>query len=276
MKIAAVLTCFNRKEKTLNCIKKLMNQRRDIDIYVCDDGSTDLTSEAIQELYPEVKIIKSTGGLFWSKGMFQAMKAAVVNNYDFYLMVNDDVDFYDSMLDIMLNSYKISSENCAIVGSTQSVISKDLTYGGSVLKTKWNINKKMLLKPNGEIQKCDFANWNCFLIDNFTVDHVGLIDNKYEHGIGDFDYSCQMKKKEIPIYIATDYVGICERNPIKNTFQDHTLSINKRLSLLLSAKGLPIKSYMRFYWKNYKLIGVPFCSWMYLKMIMLIFLKQKS
>lgn len=274
MKIAAVLTCFNRKDKTLNCITKLMQQYKAIDIYVCDDGSTDHTSEAIKKIYPNVKIIKSNGGLFWSKGMFQGMKAAVTKDYDFYLMVNDDVDFYDNMLEIMLNSYESANGNCGIVGSTQSSFSKKLTYGGSVLKTKLNINKKFLLSPTGKVQKCDFANWNCFLIDKFTIDNVGLIDNAYEHGIGDFDYSCRMKRKNIPMYVATDYIGTCERNPIKNTFGDNELSIKKRLSLLLSAKGLPIKSSFRFYWKNYRIIGVPFLLWMYLRILLSISLNK--
>ncbi|MGG3625216.1 glycosyltransferase family 2 protein [Bacillus gobiensis] len=270
MKIAAVLTCFNRKSKTLNCIKKLNQQYQNIDIYVCDDASTDFTSEAIEKEYPKVRIIKSNGGLFWSKGMYQGMKSAILEDYDFYLMVNDDVDFYDNMLKTMINSYMLANHSCGIVGSTKSANSDKLTYGGSILQEKWNINKKTLLNPNRNIQQCDFANWNCFLIDRSTIETVGLIDNKYEHGTGDFDYSCRMNKKGIPIYVATDYIGTCDRNTLVNTFSDNNLSRRKRISLLVSKKGLPIKSSFRFYWKNYKLIGIPFWVWMYLRVLMLI------
>jgi GT2 family glycosyltransferase len=267
VKIAAVFTCFNRKSKTLNCIKKLNRQYKNIDIYVCDDASTDSTIEAIVREYPEVKLIKGNGSLFWSKGMFQGMKSAILGDYDFYLMVNDDVDFYDNMLEIMINSYMIANRSCGIVGSTKSSESEILTYGGSILKYKWNINKKNLLQPNGNIQKCDFANWNCFLIDRSVIKSVGLIDKKYDHGVGDFDYSCMMKKNGIPIYVATDYIGTCERNSPINTYSDNQLSRRKRISLLLSHKGLPLKSYFHFYWKNYKFTGIPFILWMYLRIM---------
>jgi GT2 family glycosyltransferase len=275
LKIAAIFTCFNRRSKTINCIEKLNRQFQPIDIYVCDDGSTDFTSETIEKDFPEVTVIKSNGGLFWSKGMYQGMRMAVLKDYDYYLLVNDDVDFYDNMLETMLNSYKMSRSSCGIVGSTRSTDSNETTYGGRMLQQKWNINKKILLEPNSNIQECDFANWNCFLIDRNIIKSIGLVDNKYEHGVGDFDYSCRMSKKKIPLYVATEYIGTCDRNSTKNTYCDNQLSIRKRISHLLSPKGLPIKSYSRFYWKNYKLLGIPFGAWMYMKILILIYQGKK-
>jgi glycosyltransferase involved in cell wall biosynthesis len=50
--IAVLMTCFNRKEKTLCCIESLFAQENmpTFDLYVCDDASTDGTSEAILEM----------------------------------------------------------------------------------------------------------------------------------------------------------------------------------------------------------------------------------
>ncbi|MEK3885272.1 glycosyltransferase family 2 protein [Paenibacillus sp. PL2-23] len=275
MKIAAILTCYNRRDATINCIKKLKQQYKKIDIYVCDDASTDLTSETIKGTFPDVTLIESKGDLYWSKGMYLGMESAKSKKYDFYLMINDDVDFYDEMLETMLTAYKLANRRCGIVGSTRSVDTNELTYGGSILVNKLNINRKKLLTPNGKIQKCDFANWNCFLIDRITIERVGLIDNYYEHALGDYDYSCRMKKHDIPIYVAGNYVGTCERNPISNTYRDSKLSRKKRTSLLLSIKGLPIKSTFRFYYRNYNIIGVPFFIWIYLRIFMSIIFKRE-
>ena len=51
-KVLAVFTCFNRKEKTLFCIKSLkdMNPGLDLDFIAVDDGSTD-TSAEICDIY---------------------------------------------------------------------------------------------------------------------------------------------------------------------------------------------------------------------------------
>ena len=68
--IGVVITCYNRKEKTLASLKKLINQEDvdslDINIYLVDDGSTDGTSEAVKKNFPQVNIIKGDGTLFWN------------------------------------------------------------------------------------------------------------------------------------------------------------------------------------------------------------------
>ena len=45
MKIVVVFTCFNRKEKTLKCVERLIegNKRIDFKFIIVDDGSTDGT-----------------------------------------------------------------------------------------------------------------------------------------------------------------------------------------------------------------------------------------
>ena len=67
-RIAVLLTCFNRKEKTLACLDALFKQAlpADVDIlaYLVDDASTDGTSEAVRQTYPQVKIFSCHGNLF--------------------------------------------------------------------------------------------------------------------------------------------------------------------------------------------------------------------
>ena len=85
MRIAAIITCHNRKEKTLVCLKSLFQIIQNIDVFLTDDGSTDGTSEAVKKIYPQVNIIQGDGNLFWSRGMYIAWKEAVKGGYDYYL-----------------------------------------------------------------------------------------------------------------------------------------------------------------------------------------------
>ena len=71
--IAAVMTCHNRKNKTLACLEKLINQD-DIDninlnIFLVDDGSIDGTGKAVKKNFPQVNLITGDGTLFWNGGM---------------------------------------------------------------------------------------------------------------------------------------------------------------------------------------------------------------
>ena len=64
-KILAIFTCFNRKEKTLSCIKGLLEENPGIslDFLAVDDKSTDGTAEALEQMEC-VTMLYGTGGLY--------------------------------------------------------------------------------------------------------------------------------------------------------------------------------------------------------------------
>ncbi len=67
---------FNRKDKTIECLRRLYNQLpiKDyiVDVYLTNDGCTDGTPEAVKQLFPQVHIIDGDGSLFWNRGMYIA------------------------------------------------------------------------------------------------------------------------------------------------------------------------------------------------------------
>jgi len=71
--IAVLLTCLNRKHKTFACLETLFSQvlpaNVDISAYIVDDASTDGTSDAVRQTYPQVKIFSGDGNLFGNGGM---------------------------------------------------------------------------------------------------------------------------------------------------------------------------------------------------------------
>lgn len=249
MRLAIMFTCFNRKEKTLRCIESLYKQRNipQFDLYVCDDNSSDSTVEAIREKFPNTIILKGSGSLFWTRGMYKVMKAANEVGYDYYLMVNDDVEFIDTM---WISMYEPFSEyrTLGVVGCTLSQSTLKQTYGGSkFFKDRWNYYIGPMLAPaEGYFVECDLANWNCFLISQEVVKRVGIIYPVYEHAMGDFDYSFRMRRKNIKIVLAKQFVGYCETNGIEGSFKDSTLPRKTRLKKLFQPNGLPIKSWFYF------------------------------
>ena len=65
MKITVLFTCFNRKEKTMECVKRLVEGNKNIqfDFVIVDDGSTDGTAETLAaSAYAEqLKVIETAG-----------------------------------------------------------------------------------------------------------------------------------------------------------------------------------------------------------------------
>ena len=243
MSVAIMMCCYNRKEKTRACLESILqqihgNRNLDFDLYVYDDHSTDGTVEMIKSKYPQVTIFEGKGNAYWCKSMHYLMHYTE-NKYNYYLMVNDDVEFYQNAIQIVFESYEKIGRSCGIVGACQSKITGEYTYGG-------RDERQELVLPAEEPQTCSIAEWNCFFIDNEVIAKVGIIDGKYQHACGDYDYSFRMIQKHVPIYVATGYVGACEKNSYKGTCSDISLTRWIRFKKLLSPKGLPFYSLLRF------------------------------
>src|ERR1044072_5261743 len=103
-KIAVLLTCFNRKEKTLTCLDALkkaigaLSFDVSVAIYLVDDGSTDGTAASVLSRFPEVNLIHGSGNLFWAGGMRLAWETALKAEMDYFLLLNDDTYLYESSL----------------------------------------------------------------------------------------------------------------------------------------------------------------------------------
>lgn len=232
MKVAILLTVHNRKEKTLSCLNKLYSQLPisgyEMEVYLTDDGSTDGTAKAVIQQFPQIRIIKGDGNLFWNRGMLKAWSEAAKIDYDFYLWLNDDTILYKNALMILLTS-ATEKQNSIIVGSTNSLHNGSTTYGGYV-------NNKRL-SPNDKLQECDYFNGNCVLIPRIIYQTIGKLDAFFRHGFGDFEYGLRAKKKGFKSYITPSFIGTCERNPSYIKWLDTQVKLKNRLKFMYSPLG---------------------------------------
>ena len=133
--IAALITSFNRREKTLTCIKNLLEQEAfpdlKLSIYLVDDNSSDGTTEAVRSQYPFVNITKGNGQLFWAGGMRTAWREALKQKekFDYYLLVNDDTFLFKNALKNLFEDKKRVGENAILVGSIKDPVTGNFSYG---------------------------------------------------------------------------------------------------------------------------------------------------
>lgn len=235
-RIAALLTCYNRKDKTLQCLKKLYNQKGLnnhflIDTYLVDDGSTDGTGKAVQEHFPQIKVISGNGNLYWNRGMFTAWKFAALKNYDFYLWLNDDTDLFGTAINELISVANLTSSKAIICGCIESPSVKgELTYGGA----KFSEKACLPVQPSGKLEECDLIHGNCVLIPSHVYEKVGNLDWQFTHAIGDHDYGLRAKKAGIKIFITTGFVASCARNDNLPIWCQPKVEFIKRLKNLYS------------------------------------------
>lgn len=240
VKIAVLITCYNRRDTTLKCLKALYQQEIAFDVYLTDDGSTDGTTEAVKTYYPDVKILQGNGSLFWGGGTRLAFAEALKAGYDYYIWLNDDALLKPSALGTLLNTHQELALqgkcNSIVAGSMQDPVTGNVSYGGKV-KNSWRPLKFKVLNPTQEIQECETINGNLVLIPHSVANLLGNIDVSFPHTLGDLDYGLRARKLGCSVWIAPNYLGTCARNPLKNTWQDTSLPLNQRLHDLFNLKG---------------------------------------
>lgn len=249
--IAVLLTVFNRKEKTLQCLSNLFNQEipqgYSLDVYLTNDGCTDGTPQAVKELFPQVKIIDGDGNLFWNRGMWTAWDAASkAKDYDFYFWLNDDTFLYDEAVLKLVNTSIKYEDKAIIVGVTESLDKTHTTYGG-------RIPKKGIPEVNGEESKCVSFNGNIVLIPKYVYDSIGKMDPYYSHSYGDFDYGFTATKYNVAIYQTGTYLGACDEHPTLSTWCNPEVPLRKRWMALHRPNGQPPKEVFHF---ESKFLGV--------------------
>ncbi len=212
MNIAYLITTYNRKENTLNCLKELYAldypEGINFEIYLTDDFSTDGTFEAISSLYPQVHLSKSSGNLYWNRGMLNSWRKAIERTkYDAYVWVNDDNHLYKNAFIELYNCASEMDFQAVVCGCFCDPHTKEFTYGG---KDKQGIP----IYPNKSIQKIYLMNGNFVLVPSFVVDKIGLLDSRFIHIKGDYDYGLMALENNISVVSTTQYVGESKKNPI--------------------------------------------------------------
>jgi len=255
--IAVLITCHNRKDHTLDCIGRLVAQRHsnelDFKIFLVDDGSRDGTSFAVQRRYPSVHILHGDGSLYWAGGMRMAMAAAMRENFDFLLWLNDDTKLDPDAVECLLQTYSELEAKCQsppiIVGSIRDPVTGELSYGGSVHASRWHPLRFSQIMPASEPQKCDVFNGNCVLLPRRAVDLVGDLHPKLVHAGADYAYGLRASRRGVSSWISPGYFGECPKNSLRGTWMDLTLPLWQRYKRLFDVKGQPPMSRLIYYFE---------------------------
>lgn len=246
IKIATIITCFNRKDKTIRClnclfasIDKYNEKKRDsqiqLAIYLTDDGCTDGTADAVREVckHHELHIIKGNGQCFWAGGMRMAWRQAMHDrhDWDFYLLLNDDTFMYPDCMMTLIHTH----DHCVRTYGKPGIYSgitcdtantNIITYGGYVW-TNYFLGLDRILQPSGEPQQCDKANSNIMLVSRRVVETMGIFYEGFVHGAADYDYSMQARKKGFPVLVTGKTCGCCDYDHNSHTqIKEKLLTMN--------------------------------------------------
>jgi GT2 family glycosyltransferase len=245
MNISVLMTCFNRRDYTLACLRLLYAQALPegdvLNVVLVDDGSKDGTTVAVANEFPEVQLLEGDGSLYWCGGMRKAWAHAALADPDYLLLLNDDTMLKPDAILSLLSIAPNPSDRVIAVGPVADPDSNQVVYGGRPPGVHVHPPQP------GEVPiECNTFNANCVLIPRGVSAVLGGFYDGYTHGFADFDYGVQARRKGIRILQGTRIVGTCRLNSDENTWRDARLPRLRRFQLLRSPKAMPFREHLAF------------------------------
>lgn len=266
-RLSAVLTCHNRREKTLRALQSLHDSAAQAPVLLqavlVDDGSQDGTSEAVRNRFPTVEIIQGSGSLFWNQGMRVGIAAVLAADPEYILLLNDDTYLDVDALPRLLATAAVYTavSKVIVVGSTRDPWTGRVNYGGKRRSSFFHpLRFEHLVEPGDEARTCDVFNGNCVLIPRQIARLVGNLSADFQHALGDFDYGLRARAKGVALVVAPGTFGSCAREEkIRAPRLDRGFA-NEFVDFATHPKKVPWRERMAFYRRHapgFALIFIP-------------------
>ncbi len=213
MTVFICIPVYNRIPYTLECIKSIECQiYSNIEIVICDDGSTDKTSEIINMNYPNIKIIRGDGNLWWSGSMNCAIRYVLKNsnNDDYIYTLNNDTilesDCISELINFITNKnrYIVSSLNLMLRNPSKIENSAFIQHKTGLLKNSfYPIFKTGTYsdKLKNEFYEVDTFTGKGVLIPIGVFKEIGLFHNELRQYHADTEFFFRAKKSGYHLYL---------------------------------------------------------------------------
>ena len=207
MRIVVSILNWNQFEKTIRCIKSLL-ENYDIPLIICitDNGSHSFDSEAIKELSQGLKVFRNTENLGYAGGHIKAYQFAKQQKADLFWILNNDVIVQKNTLGHLLKAYLENGE--ALYGS----IGTD-TEGTVLTEEVWHLDhdnpqqsnfkklKQNELESTATLSVSNLLGYS--LVIPLSVANVhGFMKTDFFLYFEETDYCLSLLKKGVPSYLV--------------------------------------------------------------------------
>lgn len=255
-----VTPVFNRKEITLAFLENL-KQCRDLQRYsvvIVDDGSTDGTKAAINQLYPDVIVLSGNGDLWWTGAMALGMQHAYEQGAEYFFWINDDCL---PQLNTLPQMTKFMKQNPDTLVSASFYTSE----ATSPVRVSGFQGRQGVMAQKGERVDVDGVSGWCVGIPAAVFKRIGPPDaGKFPHYAGDSMYTLKATRAGFKACILGDAIATLveageSRGSLLSVFNpDHT-PIQSLESLFWNKKS-PFRLPTQFFYHTARygiILGTP-------------------
>jgi GT2 family glycosyltransferase len=221
IRVELVTPVHNRREITLQCLRSLSRvdcNGLDLHINVVDDGSTDGTSQAIRDRFPEVNLIEGDGNLWYTAGTNLGIKAALANSPDYILCFNDDSIFDEHAIKRLVDCAERNPN--AVIGGL--LLLWDTPHRVFQVAPHWNTmrggwqhlqEQTVWTVPENE-WPVEMIVGNCVLYPSQIFDRFGFPDPEISAQYGDAEFTTRVRKAGWRLLVEPRARIFCKPNDV--------------------------------------------------------------
>ena len=251
MIITAIIPSFNRKEILLRLLDQLHKQTGDnfnLKIIVVDDGSTDGTSEAVTEHYPDIYLVKGTGSWWFTKRLNNGIERAKSFEPDYIITFNDDIEVPPNLINNLLLSFEYVNKDSVIGPISYSIENPTIITSPGIKRIVWWRAKTIVHdaqnilsdKNSLKILKSIEMPTRCLMVPWKVSELLNGFDECFPQYHSDGDFCLRAQKYGFEVYINYE-----------SFIYDHTYLTSKDTSYFKQNFLTFIKSFFNPYGRNY-------------------------
>jgi len=236
------MAIHNRPDFTLKSIQSLLSAAGDfwdIQLFVANSGAPGIENYISKMLPSNVfHYTKVPEDSFWAESMHKCFSLTRLEEFDFVLLLNNDVFLNDNAAKILRDCAKANA-NCLIVGQLWDPIRNSHSYGGLCKIGRHPLHFKSVIALNYSLE-ADALQGNCVLVPISALANGLYLDPAYRQNYADLDFGIRARGMGYKIIIAPGYVGECEngiRIPARN--------FRERISEFNSPLGTPVRAQIK-------------------------------
>lgn len=218
-RVELVIPVHNRRDLTLQCLRSLSRIDTDglmVHVVIVDDGSTDGTSEAVLSSFHDVEIVPGDGSLFFTAATNRGIEAALRNDPDFIVTMNDDAVFAPDFLRSMVTTAE--SNPRSVVGAL--LLLWDEPHKVFQVSPRWETwsggyrhwNRQTVWTVPSSPWEVELIVGNCVLFPVASIRECGLMDERRLPQFGDAEYTPRMRKNGWHLLVDPKARVFCQPN----------------------------------------------------------------
>jgi len=214
MTIHVITPVHNRVDVTRNFIDDLCQQSTDenIAIYIIDDGSTDGTSQMLEDKADaspsgvRIEVITGDGNWWWSKSMNAGIEASMItaDQDDVVLFMNDDIRVPQHLLESLC---AMSKAHRAIIAAQVNEFGNDARVldRGALLDKRFLALKAVDVNDTlPDLVPLDIASGRTTVFPaQIFLDGLRVDEKRLPHYVADIEFSVRARQRGFPILLST-------------------------------------------------------------------------